>query len=230
MMRSKWFAIGLNMIRSLCLGPFCTIGAWTLSRLAPIAGTGTITNGTRRGCITYCSSRNRMNIDRRLRIDFTWVLAGNIIYSACQWIIVVVLAKLGNPEQVGEYALGVAISAPILLFANLQLRSLLASDVEDRFPFSHYFTFRLLSLAAALMVVAAAAALTAGNTHQAGVIILVGAIQALELVSETYYGFMQRQSRMDRMARSLILRAPLSLTAMGIVMYFTRNIVLALIA
>jgi len=72
----------------------------------------------------------RWQAEKRLRADFTWVLAGNIVYSACQWAIVVALAKLGSPEQVGEYALGMAISAPIVLFASLQLRALLASDVS----------------------------------------------------------------------------------------------------
>src|SRR5579863_8959001 len=90
----------------------------------------------------------------KLRADFTWVLWGNILYSGCQWGIVLVLAKLGSTRQVGEYALGLAVSAPILLFANFQLRSLLASDVGNQFAFSEYLKFRLVSLAIALSVVA----------------------------------------------------------------------------
>src|SRR5712671_3691040 len=95
--------------------------------------------------------------DKRLRSDFTWVLAGNVLYSACQWGIVVALAKLGSPEKVGEYAFGMALTAPIVLFANLQLRALLASDVEGRFSFGQYLTFRLVTLAGALLVVAGTA-------------------------------------------------------------------------
>jgi len=68
--------------------------------------------------------------DKRLRADFTWVLSGNVLYSACQWGIVVVLAKLGSPAQLGEYALGLAVAAPIILFANLQLRALLACGIN----------------------------------------------------------------------------------------------------
>ena len=170
-----------------------------------------------------------MNLDRRLRIDFTWVLAGNILYSACQWLIVVVLAKLGSAEQVGEYALGLAVSAPIILFGNLQLRSLLASDVVERFSFSQYLTFRLVSLGSALAVVAAVASFTTGNAERGAIIVLVGMAQALELVSDTSYGLMQKHDRMDRVSRSLMYRGPLSLAAMWIAMYFTRSIVWALV-
>src|SRR5579864_640526 len=91
--------------------------------------------------------RQHMRMERRLKTDFTWVLAGNIFYSACQWLIVVVLAKLGDPQKLGEYAWGLAVSAPIVLFANFQLRSLLASDLVERFRFTQYLTFRLVSLA-----------------------------------------------------------------------------------
>src|SRR5579862_3860960 len=96
--------------------------------------------------------------NKSLRTDFTWVLWGSIFYSACQWGIVLVLAKLGSPQQVGEYALGMAIGAPILVFANFQLRSLLASDVGDQFTFSEYFKFRTISLTVALLIIAAVCA------------------------------------------------------------------------
>ena len=170
-----------------------------------------------------------LRADRRLRADFTWVLSGNVLYSACQWGIVVVLAKLGNPAQVGEYALGLAVSAPIVLFANLQLRALLASDVNGQFAFGQYLTFRLATLGAALIAVAGVAALTEPNGHQAGIVMLVGLAQALEFVSDTYYGLMQRLERMDRISASLILKGPLSLAALWAAMYLTRSVVWAVV-
>ena len=171
-----------------------------------------------------------MRIDKRLRVDFSWVLAGNTLYSACQWLIVVALAKLGMPEQVGEYALGLAISGPIILFANLQLRSLLASDVDERFRFSQYFTFRLLSLGFAVILVSVIAAFAAGNPRVAGIVVLVSMVQIVEFVSEAYYGLLQKHDRMDQVSHSLMLRGPLSLAAMCVAMYFSRNLVCALIA
>src|SRR5438552_2838114 len=104
-----------------------------------------------------CKGRLKLRTMAQLRRDFAWVLSGNLLYSACQWGIVVALAKLGSPKQVGEYALGLAVSAPIMLFANLQLRALMASDVTGQFRFGRFLAFRLISLAAALLVVAGAA-------------------------------------------------------------------------
>jgi len=170
-----------------------------------------------------------MRVEHRLKTDFAWVLTGNIFYSACQWLIVVVLAKLGTPEKLGEYAWGLAISAPIVLFANFQLRSLLASDLVERFRFAQYLTFRLVSIGVAFGAVAIVARLGSGG-EKALVVILVGAAQSVEVISETFYGLMQKRSRMDRISQSLMYRGALSLAAMWITMYTTRSVVWALAA
>ena len=174
-----------------------------------------------------------MNITKagkRLHIDFAWVLSGNVIYSACQWAIVIALAKLGNPQQVGEYALGMAVSAPIVLFANLQLRALLATELKDRFSFAQYLTFRLASLGAALILVAGVALVTQPSWRMAAIIILVGFAQSLDFLSETYFGFMQKHERLDRISTSLMMKGPLSVLAVCAAMYLMHSAVWAVTA
>ena len=169
-----------------------------------------------------------MSLGKQLQKDFSWMLAGNIVYSACQWLLVVVLAKLGNTRQVGEYALGMAIAAPVLLFANLQLRSLIASDVAGTFRFGQYLVFRLISLAAVLLIVMASVA--GSGSGSAGVIALVCGAQAVEVVSDLFFGLMQKQDRLMNVSISLILRGPLSLAAVWAVMYSTGRVLYALAA
>src|SRR5687767_8033419 len=65
-----------------------------------------------------------------LRRNFSWTLAGNVIYAACQWGILVVLAKLLAPESVGQFVLGVAVASPVFFLANLQLGSIQATDAK----------------------------------------------------------------------------------------------------
>ena len=37
-----------------------------------------------------------------LRRNFSWTFVGNLVYSGCQWGMLVVLAKLGSPGMVGS--------------------------------------------------------------------------------------------------------------------------------
>jgi O-antigen/teichoic acid export membrane protein len=117
-----------------------------------------------------------------------------------------------------------AVSAPIILLANFQLRALLASDVRNQFTFSKYLTFRLVSLGVALLVVASVAVYAEGDWGRRGIILLVGFGQVLEYISETYYGWMQKHERIDRIARSLLLKGPVSLAALCLAMYITRSV------
>src|SRR2546430_9316589 len=85
-----------------------------------------------------------------LRGDFAWTLAGNLVYAGCQWGMVMALAKLSTATALGQFALGMAVTAPIFLFSNLNLRAILATDTSLEFPFRAYLRLRLLTTAAAL--------------------------------------------------------------------------------
>jgi hypothetical protein len=74
-----------------------------------------------------------------LRVNFLWTLAGNVIYAACQWGILIALAKLGTLQMVGEFALALAVTAPILIGAGLSLRSVQVTDALGEYEFRDYF-------------------------------------------------------------------------------------------
>jgi len=159
--------------------------------------------------------------------DFSWTLSGNATYSVCQWAFVMVLAKLGSPNDVGGYALGIAVAAPLLTFANCQGRNLVASDIDNRHSFGEYLGLRVLSLAAALAVVAFIALLTGKTRSATAVICLLGLSQAFDWMSETYFGWLQKHDRLDRVGQSLILKGLLCLISMSVAMYVTRSLVWA---
>src|SRR3954465_14084130 len=73
-----------------------------------------------------------------LRANFSWTFAGNVVYAGCQWGMLMVLAKVGNPLMVGQDALGLAVTAPVVMLSNLQLRGVLATDARDTHRFNTY--------------------------------------------------------------------------------------------
>src|SRR5580692_299201 len=70
--------------------------------------------------------------------NFLWTLAGNLIYALCQWGILVSFAKLGNAEMLGQYALGLAIAAPVFQFCGLNLRAVQVTDARNRYTFGEF--------------------------------------------------------------------------------------------
>ena len=137
-----------------------------------------------------------------LRGNFSWTFAGNLVYAACQWGILVILAKLGSPEMVGQFTLGLAITAPIIMFTNLELRIVQATDARKQYSFSDYLGLRLISTALALAIITVISLLGGFRWETSLVIFLMGLAKAFESISDIFHGLIQQHERMDRIATS----------------------------
>ena len=140
---------------------------------------------------------------------------GNLVYAASQWGILVLLARLGTPEAVGQFSLGLAITAPIMLLAGLQLRAVQATDARRLFDFADYGGIRVLTTMAALFIIFGISAI-AYRGELALTIAAFALSKGIESFSDVVYGLWQQQERMDLIAQSLMLRGVLSLTATAI--------------
>lgn len=158
-----------------------------------------------------------------LRWNFSWTFVGNVVYSGCQWSMLVLLAKIGNPEMVGQYGLAMAIAGPVLALSGLQLRAVLTTDVREQIHFGEYLGFRLLTTVLSLVVIAGLAFEYHGGASL--VIVVVGVAQAIETVSDMYYAKMQFHDHMDRIAKSMIFRGIFGLAAMGAGVYVTGKLI-----
>jgi O-antigen/teichoic acid export membrane protein len=136
----------------------------------------------------------------------------------------VVLAKLGSPEMVGQFALGLAVTAPVVMFASLRLREVQATDARSEYAFGSYLGLRLVTTVLALVVIAAILAITGYDRQTQLVILMVGVAKSFESISDVFHGLFQRQERMDLIARSLMIKGPLSLVILGIGVYLTGSV------
>ena len=62
------------------------------------------------------------------------------------------------------------------------------------------------------------------------VVLIIGIGQALETLSDLYYGRLQFYDHMDRIAKSMIARALLGLCALGATVYLTKSVVWGAVA
>jgi O-antigen/teichoic acid export membrane protein len=138
--------------------------------------------------------------------NFAWTTAGTVAQAAGQWLPLVIMARWGSAGMVGDYALALAVSSPVLVFFQMQLRTVQATDCVQEFSFATYFLLRLVTsvLAASLLLVFGLAFLSAAT---AAVVMFAASGRISEGFSEIVYGDLQRQERMNRIASSQILRA-----------------------
>lgn len=149
-----------------------------------------------------------------LRSGFVWTAAGNLVNAATQWLVLALLARAGSAELLGQWALALALSAPVAMMAHLNLRTLLATDVAGEHPFTDYLRVRHLSNAAAIAVLLAIA------LHAGWPVLLLGCAILTDNTSDVLYGAMQRAERLDSVAQSMMTRSLLSVALVGAALLF----------
>jgi O-antigen/teichoic acid export membrane protein len=175
-----------------------------------------------------CDTRTTASTEAlALRRNFSWTLVGSLVYAACQWAMLVVLAKLGSPHMVGQFALALAITTPVILLANLNLRVLQATDVTREYLFREYVAVRLLMLLLAVVVIAGITMASQYDSQAALIIVMVSVAKVFDSLSDVIYGRLQLHEQMDRIATSRIIQGVLQLAALGIIVRQTGSLLWA---
>jgi O-antigen/teichoic acid export membrane protein len=147
---------------------------------------------------------------------FAWTFSGRMLYGLCQWGILSVLAKLGDTVVLGRFALALAITAPLSVFANLQLRSVYATDVHEEFSWSTYWRLRIRLSMACFVLLLVVVLCSATLREEAWAIGIMAAAKAVEMTEDLLHGVFQRNRAMHYYGRSLAIRGVLSLVAITV--------------
>lgn len=165
-----------------------------------------------------------------LRVNFAWTFLGNALVALCQLLLMALLLREGGDATTGQYILGLAISAPVFMFAGLDLRTLQATDSNGEGRFIEYLSLRLISGCLALLLVPVIAAAWGYQGETLAVIFGVGLGRFFLLISDTFNGLMQKSERMDRVAHSIILKGILSTLVLAATFISTGSLVAAVLA
>jgi O-antigen/teichoic acid export membrane protein len=155
---------------------------------------------------------------------------GNALLAAANFVILQLLVKLGSPELVGQFVLGMSIATPLLLLTDLSLRSVQATDARRETPFGDYLGMRLVTTLLALLALGGIVLVGGYGAGVAAVLLTIGGSKALESVSDITHGVLQQHERMDWVSRSLILRGLLSVTVVGATFVATGDLLWTMVA
>jgi O-antigen/teichoic acid export membrane protein len=155
-----------------------------------------------------------------LRGDFVVNLAGYIGYAAAQWAMLLVLVRLGSPAMVGEYSLALAIGAPVIMFTNLRLAYLLASDAARSRPFSDYFSLRMVANALAMLAIMVWATFVGYRGDKWLVTVLVGLAKVAEASSDVVFAYLGMRLRFRAIAASIVIRGWITVLIMFLLRMF----------
>jgi O-antigen/teichoic acid export membrane protein len=137
---------------------------------------------------------------------------------------IVVIAKIGTPEMVGRFALAFAVTAPFVMFSNLNLRMVQATDARDEYSFVDYLTLRAIMQCVAFCIITGVALIFYHSTEVRIIILVIALAKIFESISDIHFGLFQKHERMDSISISLFLKGVLSIVGLTVGLYATNNI------
>lgn len=175
-----------------------------------------------------------MNVDAHktlsIRANMIWNAAGSLVYMAAQWLTTILVVRLSTGyDAAGLLALGMAVSNIFSPIGYYKIRAFQVSDLDEEFTFRQYLGFRIITigLAIVIMFVYCFATCPPGTWVT---VILYGFFSLGPVFVDVLHGEEQRESRMDIIGISFILRGVLLLASfiVGMALFNSLNIALIL--
>ena len=159
--------------------------------------------------------------------NIIWSMIGNAVYILCQWGTLVAIARLTSPAALGMFGLALALTAPIVLLFDLQLRVAYVTDVAESHPFADYLIIKSSSIFLILGSSLLIGFFMTSDPLARLVIFGVGLSKAIESGDDLVNGFFQKAGRLDLFAKSRIAKGVAALVAAGGILFWTRNVAAA---
>ncbi len=160
---------------------------------------------------------------RSLRENLVWAFAGNVVFSMCQWLVLIAVTKLGSASAAGDWSLGLAITGPIFVFAAFKLRVVQTTDARQEYGWADYAATRTLGVAGAMLATVLVVVI-AYRDRTAPIILLAALAKLFDAISELAYGEQQRHERLDVIARSQMRRGLSSAAGSSLAMWASRDV------
>lgn len=164
-----------------------------------------------------------------LKRNFSWNFFGSLVYSFSQFIILIILAKFGTPHIVGLYSIGLAITAPIVMFTNLQLRQVQATDIRAEYVFNDYYGLRIVMSSIVIVVTIIVSFLNGYDEGKTLIILLVALMKISDSYSDVVYGYLQQRERMDYIGKSRIIKGLSTILIFGFTFIITESLIFTLV-
>ncbi len=146
---------------------------------------------------------------RRIGVHIGVNVLATMVQAVSQVALAVAIGHQLGRAGLGSYAWASAIAGPVLLFGNMHLRSVQATDVGGEHPFRHYLQARFVSVVLCVLVLWAIAWVFRDRPG-VGVLGAMAVMRGIEAIADVFQGEWQRRTCQAWCGMSVMLRVGLA--------------------
>lgn len=152
----------------------------------------------------------KINIQRRAYI---WNLASSITFSIQSALFLLVVTRIGGELDAGAFIILFTVAQTLNAVGNYNIRDFQVSDIHEEYRFASYYTTRILTCTAMLLLSVAYAIWKGLDGRRTVVLMSLVSYRFVECVEDVYHGDVHRAGRFDVTSICMTLRIVLSSVA-----------------
>lgn len=160
--------------------------------------------------------------------DTVYYSTGNIIYLGAQWIISVILVRIGGLEDAGYFSLAMTVANIFGMLANYGLRTYQVSDISGRFSDAVYIVSRLITVALSVVFCLVYSLIYGYDKQILLVIMLFMLHKAVETFSDVLNGIWQKNGDMLSIGFSMGIKGILNFIGFIAVYIYSHSLVVSM--
>lgn len=158
---------------------------------------------------------------------FVWTVASGIVYSLQSLLFMVVITNLLDDTAAGIYNAGMVVAQMMLTVGKYSIRNFQVSDVRGRYSFADYFSFRLVTCFAA-MLITFIWILAKGYTGATAIVVVALTVYKMaECLSDVFEGLYQQKFRFDVSGKSQFVKDLTMIIVYIAMLVVTRDVVVS---
>lgn len=161
-----------------------------------------------------------------MKKSISWTTLASFTLALSKFLMIWLIAKELSTYSVGIYAIATAIISPIMLLANMRLRTIYVKNNEGN-SIHNFLKARTLIAVLSIIVILIISALFYREVWM--IFFFVALMRALDLYADLLYGVLQRDNNLKLAAQYLIGKQLLLTVVFAIALLVTRDLLVALV-
>lgn len=166
-----------------------------------------------------------------LKDSYIWNTVGGMLNAGQSALLLIIISRTNSVEDAGIFSIAYAVACLTVTVGKWGMRNFQATDIQNKYTYGTYVSSRLITCI--LMLIMTFYYILKGlwfsnyTMEKCVMIFVLGLLKMLDAVEDIVHGMFQRKGRLDIGAKSMATRYILTLSACGITLFVTHNLVVS---
>lgn len=159
-----------------------------------------------------------------------WNFIASVEYSLQSAVLMMIITRVNGLYDAGIFMIAYSVTQMMTTIGNYQMRSFQASDAKQEYSFNTYFTSRIISVIAMVIICLLYSFFQGYDMQRMIIIVLLCTYRLVESVEDVFHGEMQRSMRLDVASKVWSVRIFFDTIAFCCAYLVTKNLIVASIS